>query len=431
MTRNKNTSLRIIIILIFATLFQNQVFSAADTTANKRDLGYRQYMKIVLSRNLELQAEKYNVDISQAEIVKSSVRPDPVIDIERSSSRENNAGSMYSLTAEISRTFELGGARRARINLALSGNRLAEAALDEFSRQLVSDATVDYLTAMKDEYLYRVILNSWQMMKDLADADSVRLSLGSIKYIDAAQSRIESGVLLNEVLNHDAERKASAINLSSRMGMPASDTIFNLTGKFENYFRKYNIDTLLNAAMSHRADLRVARDNISWYRSFLELTKSERATDIDLRIGAGQDYATRSVRDPEAHSIYAGVSVPLKFSNLNKGEVKIARYQVAQSELQFKQVELQVRNEVIQAYTRYATLCRQVENYEKGLLEKSGEVLKGKVYSYSRGETSLLEVLNAQRTYNDLQTSYLDTVYSCFVALTELEKAAGTCNIDL
>ncbi|HEX2975898.1 MAG TPA: TolC family protein, partial [Bacteroidales bacterium] len=294
-----------------------------------------------------------------------------------------------------------------------------------------SDATIDYLTAMKEEYPYRVILNSWQMMKDLADADSVRLSLGSIKYIDAAQSRIESGVLYNEVLNRDAERKASAVNLSSRMGLTASDTVFNLTGKFENYFREYNIDSLINTAMTSRADLRVARDNISWYRNFLELTKSERATDFDLRIGTGQDYAAKSIRDPAAHSFYAGVSVPLKFSNLNKGEVKIARYQVAQSEIQFKQAELQVRNEVMQAYTRYATLCRQVENYEKGLLEKSGEVLKGKVYSYSRGETSLLEVLNAQRTYNDLQTAYLETVYSCFVALTQLEKAAGTCNIDL
>lgn len=431
MTKNMNNILRITTILISGILLQTRTFAAIDTTAYHKDLSYRQYMKIVLSRNLELKSEKYNVDISQAEIQRSGVRADPVIDIERSSSHESNAESMYSLTAEVSRTFELGGVRRARIEHARNGNKLAVAALDEFSRQLVSDATVDYLTAMKDEYLYRVITNSWQMMKDLADADSVRLSLGSIKYIDAAQSRIEAGVLLNEVLNMDAARKASAISLLSRMGQASSDTIYNLTAGFENYFRQYNIDTLLNTAMADRADLRVARENISWYKSLLRLTKSERATDLDLRIGAGEDYAARSISDPAARSVYAGISVPLKFSNLNKAELRIARYQVAQSEVQYSQVVMQVRNEVLQAYTRYATLCRQVENYEKGLLEKSGEVLKGKVYSYSRGETSLLEVLNAQRTYNDLQTSYLDTVYNCFIALTELEKAAGTCNMDL
>ena len=72
-----------------------------------------------------------------------------------------------------------------------------------------------------------------------------------------------------------------------------------------------------------------------------------------------------------------------------------------------------------------------MENYNHGLLDQAKIVLNGKVYSYSRGETSLLEVLSAQRTYNDLQTSYYETLYNCNAALVELERAIGTCNIEL
>ena len=74
--------------------------------------------------------------------------------------------------------------------------------------------------------------------------------------------------------------------------------------------------------------------------------------------------------------------------------------------------------------------CRQVDNFNNGLLENAENVRKGKIYSYQRGETSLLEVLNAQRTYNDIQTRYYETRYYQAAALIELEKAAGIWDID-
>ena len=135
--------------------------------------------------------------------------------------------------------------------------------------------------------------------------------------------------------------------------------------------------------------------------------------------------------DPSASAISAGISIPLKFSNIRKSDIKIAQFQVEQIELQYKQAEIKIQNEVVQTYNQYKSLCSQVENYNQGLLEQAKTVLNGKVYSYSRGETSLLEVLNAQRTYNDLQTSYYETLYNCYTALVELEKAVGNCNIDL
>jgi Outer membrane protein len=53
------------------------------------------------------------------------------------------------------------------------------------------------------------------------------------------------------------------------------------------------------------------------------------------------------------------------------------------------------------------------------------QVLNGKLYAYQRGETSLLEVLTAQHTYNELQKDYATSVYDCMVALVELERSVG------
>ena len=79
---------------------------------------------------------------------------------------------------------------------------------------------------------------------------------------------------------------------------------------------------------------------------------------------------------------------------------------------------------------KYLAYCKQVENYDNGMISNAQNVRKGKIYSYSRGETSLLEVLNAQRTYNDIQQSYYETLFNRAVALVELEKAAGIWDIS-
>lgn len=49
---------------------------------------------------------------------------------------------------------------------------------------------------------------------------------------------------------------------------------------------------------------------------------------------------------------------------------------------------------------------RQLGRYNDGLLTQAERVLAGKTYSYRRGNASLLDVLNAQRTLNDVYLSF-------------------------
>ena len=51
-------------------------------------------------------------------------------------------------------------------------------------------------------------------------------------------------------------------------------------------------------------------------------------------------------------------------------------------------------------------------------------------YSYQRGASSLLEVLEAQRTYNETQQAYAEALFDYASALVELEHAVGIWDID-
>jgi cobalt-zinc-cadmium efflux system outer membrane protein len=417
--------------IIFILSISQPLFSQTDSLISHINLSYKDYLKMVISGNLEYIAEKYNMNIADAKIESAKVFQNPYMSFDWSGNNEDKSINGYSFSTEISKTFELGQKRKARINLAKSESTLTNALLTDYLQHLQADATLDYLTALKQNYLFEVMLNSYQTMKKLSDADSIRLSLGSIKAIDATQSKIEAGVLLNDLFQIEADRKNSFLNLSTKTSTYHLDTMFFPVGKFDKYERHFVVNELLITALNNRADLLAAKSNITYNQNFLTLTKKERITDIDFKVGTSNTYLNNSVFSPAATEIYAGIVIPLKFSNFNKGEIKIAKFQIEQAELLYKQVEIKIQNEVMQAYNQYMSLCKQVENYNQGLLEQSKMVLSGKIYSYSRGETSLLEVLNAQRTYNDLQTSYYETLYNCYVALVELERAAGIWDIEL
>ena len=412
-------------------LISHLAFSQTDSSFSCNDLSYKDYLKMVVSSNLDYTAEKFNINIADATIEAAKVFQNPALSVNWFRPNGNYAIASYpSYSAGIMKTFELGQKRKARINLAESEKLMSQALLSDFFLNLVADATTDYLNALKKRYLYEVMLNSYNIMKKLSDSDSVRFSLGSIMKIDATQSKIEAGSLLNELIQAETERNNAYLKLSVNTSSFHQYTLYIPENDFSNIKRSFVLNDLITTALNNRADLQAALHNIEVSKNTLKLTRKERITNIDLNIEASNFYIN-NLMDPSASAISAGISIPLKFSNIRKSDIKIAQFQVEQIELQYKQAEIKIQNEVVQTYNQYKSLCSQVENYNQGLLEQAKTVLNGKVYSYSRGETSLLEVLNAQRTYNDLQTSYYETLYNCYTALVELEKAVGNCNIDL
>lgn len=121
----------------------------------------------------------------------------------------------------------------------------------------------------------------------------------------------------------------------------------------------------------------------------LKVARRERNTDVDLSIAVSRNARVYNEEAPAPPftGVTAGITVPLKFSNFNKGTVRAARYREQQAEAQYKQALLQVQTEVMQAYRNYQSFAEQVNHYEDGLLRQAREVMDGKIYSYNRGKS--------------------------------------------
>ncbi|GHT73537.1 hypothetical protein FACS189456_4080 [Bacteroidia bacterium] len=396
----------------------------------QQPLNYRTYIELVGRQNLGYVAEKLNVSIADAEVKAAGVFNDPAISMEYGNNDDRRIQMGQSVSVELSKTFSI-GKRSAGIDLAKSEKALCDALLNDYFHRLRAESTLAYLEAIKQTELYRVKEDSYENMRRLAEGDSIKHALGKITKVDAVQSTLEAEMSHNELMQAQTELYNSYASLALWTGTFSRDTLYAPTGTLYLAQRVFNTDKLLEISLENRADLAAALKNVDVARKALTAARRERGTDFDLAVGYNYNTEVRNeiAPAPKFNGITVGISIPLKFSNLNRSTLHTAELQAQQAEINYKQAELEVQNSVMQSVRQYLSLSEQVSRYNNGLLANAQSVMDGKMYAYDRGETSLLDVLNARRTYDDLRITYIETLYNQAAALVELERNVGIWDI--
>ncbi|SNR63753.1 TolC family protein [Flavobacterium sp. ov086] len=418
----------LLLLLNISTVSNAQI----DTTFTRVKMNYPDFLSLVNKNNLGYAAEKFNVNIAEANIEASKVFPDPELAIGGHDNGQRRMQMGYGFSTELSWTLELGGKRKARINVAKSNNELTKALLEDYFRNLRADATLNYLTSLKQKEIFKVQLTSFTILKNIAVADSIRFKLGSITEIDARQSKLEANSMLNDVYQSEADWKTALLELGTLTGNQKADSLYLPIGDLTKFDRLFDLSELIVSAENNRADLLAALKNKNVSEDVLKLAKANRVLDLGLNMGVESASVVTNIvaPTPSSNTVSMGINIPLKFSNRYKGELKAAEYSVQQADVLYKQTELQIQTEVRKAWFNYLTTQKQVRQFNTGLLADAQRLLDGKIYSYKRGETTLLDVLNAQRTFNETQLNYYETLYNYAAALVELEKTAGIWDIN-
>ena len=382
----------------------------------QQDISFTEYLNRVGKSNLGYLAERLNVSIADAETVAQKVLPDPELEFEAGSDNFS-LGLSYSL--------ELGNKRGSRIRLARSRAELEKLLLEQGFQDLRADAADLFFEAILQRELLGVQNRSYQYMLQLSQSDSLRYAAGEITENDARQSKLEAITLLNTVYTQEAAYQSALVMLNRYMGATA-DTLNIPLGDWEELSRDFALAELISAGLDNRIDLLAAQKSTEVSTREYKLTRAERRPDIGLSASYERDWHGFL---PPARSAIGGVSVPLKFSNTNKGAIKAAKLRITQSEVRERDMELQIQAEIHQAWYNYEAEKKKVFQYKAGVLEDSRKVLDGMVYKYKRGETNILDVLVAQRTYNEVQQGYLETMKGYVASLVELERACGIWDI--
>jgi cobalt-zinc-cadmium efflux system outer membrane protein len=409
---------------------------AQGTKATSTKLTFAQYLAQVGRGNLDLAAQRANVSVTEAQIAIARIFPDPQLSLGVTSVDVSAVGSPTITDVGLTETIELGGKRGARIASAQHDLSTARAGLADFLRTLRGDASDAFIDALAKQMVLERKRITLASLERLVAVNQERLRTGDIGEIALVQSRVEAGKSRGEVLAAQTEVVQTGLALALRLGTMRDIVNVAPAGDLKIPTHAFDIDKLIATAKEQRADVRSRRFALEAARSRVGLAHANRWIDLTFSLGwshAFEPYGqyNKIAPAPAYDALSATLSLPLPFSRIYKGELTASQFNQTVAEWTLRAAELKVEVEIRQASSKYQTAVERLKLYSTGLLRDADRVLEAKLYEYQRGGASLLEVLEAQRTVNDVYVDYIDALTDHAHALVALEQAAGIWDFQL
>jgi cobalt-zinc-cadmium efflux system outer membrane protein len=378
-------------------------------------------VRIALAYNQSLRAQRLNIDESRAGEITALLKPNPtfstLVDTIPVFSPSTIRFGTQIYSENLSYTVERGGKREKRGVVAKDTTQIAAQNVADNERTLrfqVVQAFINVLLAKsvlelarKDlaNFSQEVDLNHARFVAgDLPEADYIKLSLQKLQFqqdVTAAQlSVVQARTALRQLL-----------------GFQSVTDDFDVTGTLAHSAAPLTLDQLRQRALENRPDLQAARTGVRLANDTVSLAFANRAKDWTW----GTDYTWQGF-----NGIGFSLSFDLPIHDRNQGEIARSQVAVRQSVEMQSSAEVGVMTDVANAWYGLASDQEIVALYEGGYLDQALQSRDISTYAFQHGAATILEVLDAERSYRTTQLAYRQALAAWMMAAEQVNQAVGT-----
>ncbi len=322
----------------------------------------------------------------------------------------------YSVSAPI----DVGPQRTYRTRAADRALLAAQVDVQDVQRQVVYAVRQAFYDQLLAEAQRNIARERREIFRQLLATDSARLKSGDIPELNVSRSELELARAETALTRADVATHAARLALQLLLNVPHPDTAFTVTGTLSYQALALPTDSLVTIASENRADVRAAHVRIDQSRSLFDLSTAALFPTPTISLvyqngvpfGNGSDYA-----------LGVGFSLPLLYQN--GGERERARAGIDAADLAARHIEALAANDVQAALDDHQAARGLAERYEGGLLAKAQHELDMARYAYSTGATSLLDLLDAIRSYADARSDYNTALHDYWVSAYAIDRAVG------
>jgi cobalt-zinc-cadmium efflux system outer membrane protein len=403
------TILRLLAVLVSCGwAFTQPAFCQSTSPAMALD----QVMEEALSRNLRLLAERFNLSIAEARIVQARLRPNPVLslggnylDILGSGfNPSTNAAGPSEVNARVDYILERGNKRQERIAVAEASKAVSQLELLNSTRNLILDVTsgfTDLLLAKENAALARASLEAFNQ---IVTVNKTRVDAGDLARVELVRSEVAQLQFANQVRQAESKVRLARNRLQALMGRLVFDPAFDVSGALRRDAMVSAKQELAQLAMSARPDLDALRRDQARSQAELRLQLAQGKVDYTVGAALNRQFGVGGLTSGNSAGVF--FSMPLPVFNKNQGEIERARREQEQIQARIRSLEQEIQAEVENAFEQFQTAKQLLEQIETDLLERAKRVREVTDFSYRRGEATFVELLDAQRTYNETMQGY-------------------------
>jgi len=417
---------------------------SAKAMAEPVPLSEKQAIWLFYQRNLDLLAARYNIENAQAQEIIAGAIPNPTIsaqllELSQNSNQNSSAqgcpqGGASSPTGQnlncgpaqyysFSQLIEMAGKRGLRQETSAIAAQAAESDFQDAVRiftNMVRDAYYGLLQAQKNRWLAQEIVNHY---KDIISNNRLRLQAGDIPESDFLRIEVEALQAQSDLDNAAAAIDQAQAALALTLNWPDKSMQFvaeDLWPATQEIGQNLPRDALISKALELRPDLQGDKQRAEQADKALILARKLKYPDVTVSSGYARD-PSNTILD----SYFVGVSIPVPLFYQYKGEENAAAVNLSQMRLAAQQTELGVRSDVVSAVATWKSADKVVQRYEDGLLDRTRKIRDRAELAYNKGATTILDYIDAQRTYKTVMLSYYTAVTNRINAYYDLAKSLG------
>jgi cation efflux system protein czcC len=379
-----------------------------------------------LERNLSLIAERYNIDMAQAQVLQAKLFENPVISLEQNVYNRLNGkyfdfGKEGEAVVEIEQVIHLAGQRNKQVRLEKINKEIAEYQFEEVMRTLrqeLNEKFVEVYFLSKSIAIYEKEVNSLQV---LLGGMKVQQEKGNISLMEI--SRLES--MLFSLKKEKNERESDLLTTRGELNLLLNlpeDTQVQLSLD-EEVLQQLDLSQLsfadLKAIINERPDQKIARSTVNASRANLKLQKSMAFPEFSVK--GNYDRVGNFINDYFA----IGVSLSVPIFNRNQGNIKAARFSIQQAGVQQEYAANRADMELFTAYTSLEKATQLYQSTNTDLERNFEKLITGVNENFTRKNISLLEFIDYYDSYKETCIQLYEIKKNVFLAMENLNTVVG------
>lgn len=371
--------------------------------------------------NPELAPFSIEIRAAEARTLQADRPPNPEIEFlaeDFGGARAHRGFTEGQATLALSQLVELGAKRAKRVRLARAEESLAAWDYEAKRLDVFVGTTRAFAEVLAAQRKLELTETSLQLDRRLAGVVGERVRAGQVSPLE--QTRVQVTLSGAQVTRDKAQRDLAA----------ARSRLAAFWGSTRPIFVKALGDLGGVSPVRSIADLqRMTADNPDLARWSTEIEQREarvaleRAKNIpDPRFTLG---ARRYGYGTGETAFVAGVSLPLPFYSLNRGNILDAELQASKARAQQHEAGVRIGAALEQSFQQLSAAYDAVIAIRRDLLPAAQTNFNGMNTGYQEGKFSLLEVLDAQRALLDARSRLIDAEAAYQSALADTERLTG------
>lgn len=372
----------------------------------------------VFERNPELEVSELEIQAASARVSQAGLKPNPEIQAvaENLSTPVLGAGLFQytESTLQISQRLELGGKRPLRVRAAEKEVAVAAGQLEVKKVELIAATSRAFADVLAEQ---ERVANQRELSRLAQQSHSIvveRVAAGKVSPVEQTRAAVALAAAQVEEEKHLRALVAAKDRLAALWGGSHVD-IDSVQGDFEIPPAASDIP---ESCIHNNPDLKLAAAAVDSRGAALSLELASRKPDLTFNAG----FRRLSLENQDVW--VAGVSIPLPIFDKRQGAIAEARVRLNQSRSAEQALERRLRAELTEARHDHEIALLEAKSLSENALPAAKEAAAAVEEGYRLGKFDFLNVLDAQRTYAELQGRYIEAVASGLKAAIEIQRLA-------